>query len=135
MDRALVLLFLAASGISVFAAKPQDVMVTAQVFVAGKLVYSPRVITKVGQPASITEKQTGQDNQVRMGVVAHPVTAKAMKDSYLIDLDLDVMKDGHSYRAMPQVLAKAGSEAVISLGPDADRDQVQVKLVAEPAKK
>ena len=120
------LLFISAASAS--AAKPR-IDVKAELLVNGKVIASPRIIAKSGEFAEITQGARNSKERIRMKILAAPTSEKM--DEIMVDMDLEYIVGERHLRSKPQVIAKAGSEATMTLEESIKGEKIQLKLTAK----
>jgi hypothetical protein len=103
--------------------------IETRLFVDGKLISSPQIVTRENEAAEISETNENPRNQVKIKVVASDVSDERVKDEVLMKFDVEYASDHRWVKSAPQVLAKPGSEATIRVADrQGDRD-VQMKVI------
>ncbi len=108
--------------------KPQQLMVEADLLINGKSISRPRVITLTGEPSYI--EVGGRNFKVmKMGVLAQPGDKI---DDLVLDLDFELHAQGRVIRTSPQIYAKAGVPAFMTLEESTPEEKIQLKVLARP---
>lgn len=110
------------------AATPSKIDVKTELLLNGKVIANPRFMATPGKEATITQTR-GRDT-VKIKVSAMPTDAKM--DDLKLDFDLEVTAGDRTIRSQPQVFAKSGSEAVMTLEESTKEEKLQFRILAVP---
>ena len=103
--------------------------INAKIFIDGKLVASPHIVTLENEEAEINQVSENPHKEMKMRVIASDTGNEQVKDDILMKFHVQYLSDTRIVESNPQVLAKAGSEATIRIGDrQGDRD-IQMKVV------
>lgn len=120
------------SATSFAASTPTVYRINSQVFVDGTLVASPRIVTLANQAAEV--KQASDDDNkpamVRVKVVPSDAQHEKIKDGILMNFEVEYVAGSRKIKSSPQILAKPGSEAIISLGQAQGHEELLLKVTA-----
>lgn len=126
-SRIYLLLLLASAS---WAAKPTHIDVKAELLINGKVVAGPRVVATAGESAAIRVGDARGKNHTVMTVNARPADPKM--DEILLDLDLEYTAGERVIRTRPQIYAKAGEEALMTLEESTKDEKIQLRVRAKP---
>lgn len=108
----------------------QHYQIDSKIFVDGKLVSSPRVITNANEVAEISQVSENSKNELRMRVVASDMTNEHVKDGILMKFDVSYTINGRTIKSSPQILAKTGQPASIEVGDETGKPAMKIELTA-----
>lgn len=111
-------------------AAPQHYQIESKIFVDGKLISSPRVISNSNEPAEITQNSENPKSQLRMKVVASDLTNENVKNGILMKFDVSYFANGRTIKSSPQILAKAGELSSIEVGSDDGMPAMKIEVTA-----
>ncbi len=105
-----------------------SIEIQTELLVNGKAVASPRVLASVGEPATV-RTQTGSQLS-KLKILAKPTSYDP--DEIMVDLDLDFDTPTRRIQTNPQIVAKAGTEALITLEESTNDEKIQIRVLAQP---
>ncbi|MGE0528098.1 MAG: hypothetical protein AB7G93_01540 [Bdellovibrionales bacterium] len=111
----------------VAAASNSFYLIEAKLFVDGQLISSPRISLLAGEPSEISTRS--EDQTLMMRVVAEE-RAEDVSSHVFLKFDIEYTADGRRVRSSPQLLAKAGSQATISVGGADGREAFRMDVTA-----
>lgn len=119
---ALALVFVASTSFA--ATRAFDIK--AQLFIDGKNVSSPRIVTNANEKASIS--QTDENGETRITVIA---TDDLKSGGILMKFTVSQGAPGHlKLISQPQILSRAGETAEIAVGENGQPEKMRLKVVA-----
>lgn len=111
------------------AARPR-IDVKTELLVNGKVVASPRIIAVSGESAEITQGARNSKDRMRMKILAKPTSEKT--DEIMVDMDLEYTVGDRRLHSTPQVFARAGQQATLTLEESTKEEKIQLKITAKP---
>ncbi len=105
--------------------------VQSQIFMNGKLLSKLSIITQAGTIAEISQS-TDQDpsEKMRLSVLPSDVSNEKIKDGILMQFQVDLSSGLRTFHVEPQVIARPGSEALITVGSTVDHEEFTMKVIA-----
>jgi hypothetical protein len=126
----LAILILFACGAGTWSAEQSRIDVKTELLVNGKSLGKPHLRVIANEEGEMTVG-TREKNRMRMKVLARPIDGKL--DEMLLDMDLEYNSGERQIRSKPQVIAKAGSEAIMTLEESTTKgEKIQLKVLAKP---
>lgn len=122
------LLFVLASCAS--AAKPSQIDVKAELLINGKVVAGPRILALPGEPAEIRVGDRSGKTRTVMSVKVRPADPKM--EEIILDMDLEYAAGDRVVRTRPQIYARAGEEALMTLEESTKDEKIQLRVRAKP---
>lgn len=112
-------------------AAPTTFKIQSELYIDGKLVASPRITTLAGEQASI-EQSSDQNplDRLKISVIPSNMSHEKMKDGIFMQFEVQVQSGEDKLQVSPQILAKSGSEAVITIGSTDDDHEIMMKVMA-----
>jgi hypothetical protein len=105
--------------------------IQSQIFMNGKLLSVPSIITQTGETAEISQSIDQEPpEEMRLSVRPSEVSNEKMKDGVLMQFQIDITSGGQTFHAAPQITAKPGSEAVVTIGKNKENDEFTLKVLA-----
>ena len=97
----------------------------------GKLLSKLSIITQAGTIAEISQS-TDQDpsEKMRLSVLPSDVSNEKIKDGILMQFQVDLSSGLRTFHVEPQVIARPGSEALITVGSTVDHEEFTMKVIA-----
>lgn len=126
-------IFLVALGLFVAAAAhatPNTYRIDSQLFIDGKLISSPKIITNAGESAELTQVGNNPNDKLSFKVVPEDFNNDKIKDGILMKFNIEYIYGSRSVKSSPQIIAKSGSEASISIGKMQNKEEVLLKVIA-----
>lgn len=111
-------------------AAPTTYHIHSQVFIDGKLISSPRIVTLAGEAAEITQTGDNQTDKFSLKVTPENISNNEIKDGILMKFDIEYTYGSRSIKSSPQVITKSGSEASVSIGKIQGKEEVLLKVTA-----
>jgi len=109
----------------------KNIMISAKLFINGKLISSPKIITIAGETAEISQISEEHQSIYRMKVLATNASDEKIKDGILMKFDIEANDGTSIIKSTPQVLTKIGSEATITVnGDQANQKELMLKVIA-----
>ena len=112
------------------AAKPAKIDVRAELLINGKVVTNPRIIALPGEPAELRQSDRSGKTRTVFSVTAQPADAKM--EEIRLDMDLEYAAGDRIIHSRPQVIAKAGDEALMTLEESTKSEKIQLRVRARP---
>lgn len=129
--KSLILTFLAITvSCSIVFAAPTKYRIESQLFINGKLISSPRMTTNKGLPAEVSQVSEDSKEKMNMKVIVSDLSNEKIKDGILMKFDIEYSRGDQTIRSSPEILAKSGSEAMVSVGKTQTQEEVTLKVIA-----
>lgn len=110
-------------------AAPHQYKIETQIFIDGKIVSSPKVITLENKAAEMTQVSENPYKQLKMKVIASENSANKIKDGISMKFDIDYITEGKTIQSSPHILVQSGKEAIITVG-DKNGTRIELKVTA-----
>lgn len=110
-------------------AEGSSILVKTEWLVNGKSIGKPELRVLPGEPRVISHG-AGKKESMRMKVLARPADEKM--DEIFLDLDFRYQAGERTIHSTPQVIAKAGDEAFMTLEESTKGEKIQLKVMAKP---
>ena len=128
-----ILAFFLAAGTSpsLFANPKFTYQIRTEVYIDGKLISSPTIITREGETASISQNaQNETENNLTVGMVATEQPTLSGKDGILLKLNVEYKNGIHSGRFNSEVLTASGKQATVKPNSGTSSEGVELKITA-----
>lgn len=134
MKISILIISLFLSSIAMSATKSFDLKM--ELSIDGKHVSSPHIISLPNQKASITQRDDNKKEESFIEVTASDVTNDKIKNGIFMKFVVGYNKEGQrKIISQPEILAKAGEEAEITVGSDDATETLKLKVVANRVQK
>lgn len=114
---------------SVTFASTKHFRIAAEIYVDGKLVSTPRVVTNADESAEINSVSENPHQELKLKVVASDDTTK-VRDGIRMKFDVEYFDGFKTVKSSPKIVAKPGSESTIYVGNSKLAQGVEMKFVA-----
>jgi hypothetical protein len=120
-----LLLFLAPLAAS---AATTEYDIQAQLFVEGKLVASPRLLTVPGEPAELSQMTDTSKDKIRIRIIATDDSHK-IENGIALKFEIYYRKGKKIVESSPEITAKPGEQNTLDIG-KANHQNVELKVRA-----
>ena len=113
-------------------AAPTQYRINSQVYIDGKLVSSPKIITMANETAEIrqTTDNTEGASDIRVRVTPSEFQNDAIPDGILMKFEVEYKAGNRVVKSSPQIIARSGSEAEVTVGRTPGQDDLKLKVTA-----
>lgn len=127
----LALVMAAGTSTSLFANPKVTYQIRTELYVDGKMVASPTVVTPEGTSASISQASDDQEgDKFTVGMVATEQSTQTLKDGIHLKLNVEYKNGVHSGKFNSEVLTASGKQATIKTNKGAPNEGVEIKVTA-----
>ncbi len=96
-------------------AATEHYQIDSKIFVGGKLVSAPRLVTNPNEAAEIKQVSDDKKETLMIKVVASDVTNEHVSNGILMKFDVSYTANGKTINSSPQILANSGEPASIEV--------------------
>ncbi len=86
--------------------------------------------TNKGLPAEVSQVSEDSKEKMNMKVIVSDLSNEKIKDGILMKFDIEYSRGDQTIRSSPEILAKSGSEAMVSVGKTQTQEEVTLKVIA-----
>lgn len=104
--------------------------ITSRIFIDGKLVSSPRIISRTNQFASIFISNKSGTDSLRIGLLARDATAPGIKDAIAINFDFQYKNGEEKMHSKPEFVLAPNQEGSIKISSDSNHSY-EMQVVAK----
>lgn len=104
--------------------------IQSQILIDGKVVSTPNIITMENEKANIQQVIENPDQEIKLEVIASELNNDKIKNRILMNFDVHYVSGNKNIKSNPQVIAKSGSEAIVTIGGKENSPELQMKILA-----
>ena len=109
------LLFNSVVAASIDNEKPSIFNISSKLFIDGKLISSPRIISKENQPASIFITNKDHSNSLKIGVVAKDIKGLSNLKDIKLDFDIQYKNGQEQFFSKPQFVLMSNQQGSVKI--------------------
>lgn len=102
--------------------------ISTQIFVDGKLIAGPRIMTLAGEEASITQR-LGRDSQLNLAVIARDVSGPSESNRIGMNFEVHIQDGEEMIHSTPRLVVVPNEPARLSVKPESGRE-LEIAVIA-----